>query len=97
MHNDVNRTRQIAEGLMMRVGGVNYTRVTTMLLNKDHFPSHGQPVVYADAKDIGLTQAEYVDPRSDLWRLFQCVYGSLRTIAGSDKKVIESRRMTITA
>lgn len=95
MRNDLYRTRQIAEGLMRSVHGVNFTRVADALLSKDRYPSHGQPIEYDEAKDIGLTQAHRLDPRSELWRLFQRVYGSLRTIAGSDKKIIESRRMTI--
>ena len=95
MRKDLDRTRQIAEGLMRRVGGVNYTQVTSALLSKDRFPSHEQPIGYHEAKDVGLTQAEYLDPRSDRWRLFQRVYASLRTIAGSKRKVIESRRLTI--
>lgn len=97
MRSDLDRTRQIAEGLMRRVGGINYTQVTSNLLSRDRFPSHEQPVGHRGANDVGLTQAEYVDPRSDLWRLFQRVYGSVRAIAGSNKKVIESRRMTIIA
>lgn len=95
MRNDLERTRQIAEELMSQVEGVNFTKVTDSLLSKDRYPSHEQPIEYGEAKDIGLTQVKQVDPRSNLWRLFQRVYGSLRTIAGSDKKVIESRRMTI--
>lgn len=97
MLNDLDRTRQIAERLMSRVNGVNFTRVTATLLDRSRYLSHAQMITLAEANDIGLTQAEHVDPQDPMWLMYWRLYGAQRRAAGSDKKVIESSQQTIVA
>lgn len=95
MLNDLDRTRQIAERLMSQVRGVNYTRVTETLLDRGRYLSHAQMITLAEANDIGLAQAQHVDPQDPMWLRYWRLYGAQRRAAGSDKKVIESSRETI--
>ena len=94
MRQQVTRTRQIAERLLTRLG-INPTRAPDALLDRQRFPSHGQMIGWRDARDIGLDQVEYMDPRTPLWRMYGRLYRELRTAAGHKKKVFESRRLSL--
>lgn len=95
MLNDLDRTRQIAERLMSQVRDVNSTRVTETLLDRSRYLSRAPMITLAEANDIGLAQAEHVDPHDPIWLRYCRLYDAQRRAAGSDKKVIESSRETI--
>lgn len=80
---------------MSQVRGVNFTRVTETLLNRSRYLSHAQMITPAEANDIGLAQAEHVDPQDPMWLSCWRLYGAQRRAAGGDRKIIESSRETI--
>ena len=94
MRQATRRTRQIAERFLTRLG-INPTRAPDALLDRQRFPSHGQRIGWRDARDIGMDQVEYMDPRTPLWRMYGRLYRELRTAAGHKKKVFESRQLSL--
>ena len=94
MRQATRRTRQIAERFLTRLG-INATRAPDALLDRQRFPSHGQMIGWRDARDIGLDQVEYMDPRTPLWRMYGRLYRELRTAAGGTNTVFESRQVSL--
>lgn len=91
-----SRARTCAEDLLKRAG-VNYTAVAAALMDIQLFPSHGQMIDWRTAKSIGLDHVEYLDSRSDLWKMYWRLYRRLATVSGNNRRVFESARRTIIA
>lgn len=97
MLNDLDRTRQIVERRISQVHGVNSTRVTETPLGRSRYLSYAPMITLEEANDIGLAQAEQVDPRDPMWIRYWRLYGAQHRAAGNDRKVIESGQETIMA
>ena len=91
-----SRARTCAENLLKRLG-TNYTAVVADLMDIRRFPSHSQMINWRTARNIGLEQVEYLDRRSDLWKMYWRLYQRLAAVSGSDRRVFESARQTIIA
>ena len=91
-----SRARTCAENLLKRLG-TNYTAVAAALMDIQRFPSHGQMIDWRTAKSIGLHQVEYLDRRSDLWKMYWCLYQRLAAVSGGNRRIFESARQTIIA
>ena len=96
MRQIVSRARTCAENLLKR-RGVNYTAVVEALMDIDRFPSHGQMIDSRTAKDIGLAQVHHQDLRSESWRRYWRLYRELAAVSGNDRRVFESRRLSLIA
>ena len=96
MRQVVSRARTCAENLLKR-RGVNYTAVVEALMDIGRFPSHGQMIDSRTARAIGLTQVHHEDLRSESWRRYWRLYRELAAVSGNDRRVFESRRLSLVA
>ncbi|MDE2782438.1 MAG: hypothetical protein OXK77_05745 [Gemmatimonadota bacterium] len=87
------RTRQLAERIAKRHGW-NYTAVADALMDTNRFPSHGQMIDWQAARQIGLDHVEYRTRTDPLWNRFWELYLALRSVAGEQTKIFESRTVT---
>lgn len=94
MRQVVTRARTCAENLLKR-RGVNYTAVAEALMDIERFPSHGQMIDSRTARAIGLTQVHHEDRRSESWRRYWRLYRELAAVSGNDRRVFESRRLSL--
>ena len=88
-----SRARQVAEDIAKRHGW-NYTEVASVLMDTTKFPSHGQMIDWQTALQIGLDHIDYRTRTDPLWNRYWDLYLALRAVAGDQKKVFESRRIT---
>ena len=89
-----SRARTCAENLLKRKGG-NYTALPNILMDVDHFPSHGQMIDWRTAKEIGFPQVDHLDRRSQPWQQYWRLYRQLSLVCGAQGRVFESRDLTI--
>ena len=90
----VSRARTCAENLLRRQGG-NYTAASSVLIDVNRFPSHGQMIDWRTAKEIGISQVHPMDRRSQLWQQYWRLYRHLLQVCGTRGRVFESRDRTI--
>lgn len=90
----VMRSQACAERLLKRKG-VNYTAVAALLIDVEHFPSHGQMIDWRTAQDIGIRHVHPLDRQNPLWQQYRCLYGQLAAVCGAQRRVFESCDLTI--
>ena len=87
------RTRMLAERIARRHGW-NDTLVAHELMDTNRFPSHGQMIDWQTARQIGLDHVEYKTRTNPLWNRYWELYIALRSVAGDQNKIFESRHVT---
>ncbi|WP_177248793.1 hypothetical protein [Bradyrhizobium sp. Ghvi] len=83
-----DRVRTFAEDMLKRRGAPSST-ISHALMNSSKWKTHGQPIDYADAKQIGLP-IEYLPPDDERWGRYWELYCSLRLLTENGKKIYES-------
>ena len=94
MRDAVTRTRRTAERFLDRPGS-NPAGAAAALLDRERFPSARKGIGWREARELGVEQVEYMDPRTPLWRRYRRLCRQLRAAAGDTKKVFESRRLSL--
>ncbi len=83
-----DRVQFFAEDLLKRQGA-NFSLITQELLSSKRWKTHGQPIKYADAIQIGLP-IEYLPASDERWEGYWRLYCLQRIEVGEDKKIFES-------
>ena len=83
-----DRVRTFAEDMLKRRGAPSST-ISHELMSSSRWKTHGQPIGYADAKQIGLP-VEYLPPTSEPWSRYWELYCLLRIETKEGKKIYES-------
>lgn len=82
------RTRTFAEKLLIP-RGLNYTKITSQLLDIRSYPSHGQMIGWEEAETMGLV-IEYLPMTDPVWRRYWELYCNLRLAIESGERIFES-------
>jgi hypothetical protein len=82
------RTRTFAEKLLIP-RGLNYTKITSQLLDIRSYPSHGQMIGWEEAETMGL-MVEYLPMTHSIWRRYWELYCNLRLAIQSGERIFES-------
>lgn len=90
----VSKARTCAEDLLKR-RGVDYAGAVDALMDIDWRLTHGPGIDSRTAKAIGLTQVHHEESRSDSWRRYWRLYHELAAVSGNDRRVLESRRLSL--
>jgi ClpP class serine protease len=83
-----DRVRTFAEDMLKRRGAPSST-ISHELMSSSRWKTHGQPIGYADAKQIGLP-IEYLPPDDKRWSRYWELYCLLRLETQEGKKIYES-------
>jgi ClpP class serine protease len=83
-----DRVRTFAEDMLKRRGAPSST-ISYELMSSSRWKTHGQPIGYADAKQIGLP-IEYLPPTNERWSRCWELYCLLRLETKEGKKIYES-------
>jgi ClpP class serine protease len=83
-----DRVRTFAEDMLKRRGAPSST-ISQELMSSTRWKTHGQPIGYADAKQIGLP-VEYLSPSDPRWARYWQLYCLLRLETVEGKKIYES-------
>lgn len=90
----VSKARTCAEDLLKR-RGVDYAAAVDALMDRDRHFTDGPRIDSRTAKAIGLTQVHHEDLRSESWRRYWRLYLELAAVSGNDRRVFESRRLSL--
>lgn len=83
-----NRARNLAENLLKRQG-LNYSKITTELMDINRWQSHNQMIGAEEACDIGL-EVEVLSADDPLWQRHWQLYCLLRLAVQNPQKIFES-------
>jgi len=83
-----DRVRTFAEDLLKRQGLPSST-ISTELMSASRWRTHGQPIMHADATQLGLP-VEYIPTTDDRWAKYWKLYCLQRLEIVDDKKIFES-------
>jgi ClpP class serine protease len=83
-----DRVRTFAEDMLKRRGAPT-SAISEPLMNAGLWKTHGQPIDYADAKQLGLP-IEYLPPDDERWSRYWQLYCLLRLETEEGKKIYES-------
>lgn len=83
-----DRVRTFAEDLLKRRGAPSST-ISQELMSSTRWKTHGQPIGYADAKQLGLP-IEYLSQNDPRWARYWQLYCLLRLETEDGKKIYES-------
>jgi serine dehydrogenase proteinase len=83
-----DRVRTFAEDMLKRRGAPSST-ISQALMSASQWKTHGQPIDYADAKQLGLP-IEYLPPDDERWSRYWQLYCLLRLETQEGKKIYES-------
>lgn len=83
-----DRVRTFAEDMLKRRGAPS-SSISHELMSSTRWKTHGQPIGYADAKQIGLP-VEYLSPSDARWNRYWQLYCLLRLETQEGKKIYES-------
>jgi ClpP class serine protease len=83
-----DRVRTFAEDMLKRRGAPSST-ISQELMSSSRWKTHGQPINYANAKQIGLP-VEYLAPGDARWNRYWQLYCLLRLETQDGKKIYES-------
>jgi ATP-dependent protease ClpP protease subunit len=83
-----DRVRTFAEDMLKRHGAPT-SRISNELMSASRWKTHGQPIGYADARQIGLP-VEYLPPANERWSRYWELYCLLRLETQEGKKIFES-------
>jgi hypothetical protein len=83
-----DRVRTFAEDMLKRRGAPSST-ISQALMSASQWKTHGQPIDYADAKQLGLP-IEYLPPHDERWSRYWELYCLLRLETQEGKKIFES-------
>lgn len=83
-----DRVRTFAEDMLKRRGAPSST-ISQELMSSARWKTHGQPIDYANAKQIGLP-IEYLPPTNERWSRYWALYCLLRLETQEGKKIYES-------
>nr|WP_233285292.1 hypothetical protein [Bradyrhizobium acaciae] len=83
-----DRVRTFAEDMLKRRGAPSST-ISYELMSSSRWKTHGQPIGYADATQIGLP-IEYLPPTGERWSRYWELYCLLRLETKEGKKIYES-------
>lgn len=81
-----DRARTLAENLLKRKGR-NFSKITTLLMDINRWPSHGQMINWQEARQELELDVEYLPSTSEQWRAYWRLYCLLR-LATKDKQTI---------
>lgn len=87
------RTRTFAEKLLIP-RGLNYTKITSQLLDIRSYPSHGQMIGWEEADAMGLV-IEYRPMTDPIWRRYWELYCNLRLAIESGERIFESSYVSL--
>lgn len=87
------RTRTFAEKLLIP-RGLNYTKITSQLLDIRSYPSHGQMIGWEEAETMGLV-IEYLPMTDPVWRRYWELYCNLRLAIESGERIFESSYVSL--
>jgi len=96
MRQFVSKARTCAEDLLKR-RGVDYAAAVDALMDRGRHLTHGPRIDSRTAKAIGLTQVHHEESRSESWRRYWRLYLELAAVSGNNRRVFESRRLSIVA
>lgn len=88
-----DRARTLAENLLKR-RGLNYSSITSDLMDTKRFPSHSQMIGYETAKEIGLS-IKYLPSEDFDWQQYWELYCLLRLATKDRQKLFESSRASL--
>jgi ClpP class serine protease len=83
-----DRVRTFAEDMLKRRGAPSST-ISQVLMSSTKWKTHGQPILYDDAKQLGLP-VEYLATDDPRWSRYWELYCSLRLQTENGKKIYES-------
>jgi hypothetical protein len=83
-----DRVRTFAEDMLKRRGAPS-SSISQALMSSSKWKTHGQPILYADAKQLGLPVA-YLPPDDVRWSRYWQLYCLLRLETESGKKIYET-------
>jgi hypothetical protein len=83
-----DRVRTFAEDMLKRRGAPSST-ISQALMSASQWKTHGQPIDYDDARQIGLP-VEYLPPDDERWSRYWQLYCLLRLETEEGKKIYES-------
>ena len=88
-----DRARSFAEKAlrsgMFRSTSGNFTKIASDLIDTKRWPSHGQPIFWQDAIDLGLA-VEYLTVMSEAWQAYWRLYCLQRLAIKDSQKLYES-------
>lgn len=87
------RARMFAENLLKR-RGLNFSKITSELMDINQYPSHGQMIGWETAQKIGLN-IEYVPLNDPTWEQYWALYCHLRLAIESDQRIFESTYVSL--
>ena len=83
-----DRVRTFAEDLLKRQG-LPASTISTELMSSSRWKTHGQPIMHADAAQLGLP-VEYLPTDDERWIRYWRLYCLQRLEIEDDKKIFES-------
>lgn len=83
-----DRVRTFAERLLNQ-RGLPSSKISQELMSASRWRTHGQPIMHADAKELGLP-IEYLSANDERWARYWRLYCLQRLEVADDKKIFES-------
>ena len=90
-----DRVRSCAEDLL-KPHGVNFSLIPDLLMDTDKYPSHGQMIGWAAAKNDIELNIDYLDGDNVLWQAYWNLYCCLLKAVEGHRKIFESVNLTNT-
>jgi hypothetical protein len=87
--------KQMQFGMFSKQAG-NWSKIASALMDPRRYPTHGQVIGHAEAKDLGLL-VKYMDPASDDWQQYWRLYCLQRLAIKDGEKLFESEYASLVA